>query len=196
MHADAADAPRRIAQRQQQLFLYDAFLSYDHDDRAVAYGIQRGLHRIGRRVGRLYALRVFRDSTDLSASPDLWGRVTEAMDRSRYMIAVLSPHAVASAWVNREVAYWLERRGPHQLMFVVAGGHLSWDADRARFDADLSDAALPALTMPGALPTEPFYVDVTDDAPWDPAAPLFREKVTDLAAPIHGKAKYELATST
>jgi hypothetical protein len=69
MRADAADAPQRNAQGQQQSFLYDAFLSYDHDDRAVAYGIQRGLHRIGRRVGRLHALRVFRDSTDLSASP-------------------------------------------------------------------------------------------------------------------------------
>ena len=41
---------------------------------------------------------------------------------------------------------------------------------------------------------EPFYVDVSDDAPWDPAAALFREKVTDLAAPIHGKPKYELAS--
>ena len=50
------------------------------------------------------------------------------------------------------------------------------------------------LTQPGVLPTEPFYVDVSDDAPWDPDAPVFREKVTDLAAPIHGKPKYELAS--
>ena len=54
--------------------------------------------------------------------------------------------------------------------------------------------ALPVLTTPGVLTAEPFYVDVGDDAPWDPAAPLFREKVTDLAAPIHGKPKYELAS--
>jgi hypothetical protein len=100
MRTDAADAPQLNAQVQQQSFLYDAFLSYNHDDRAVAYGIQRGLHRIARPVGRLHALRVFRDSTDLTASPDLWGKVTEAMERSRYLIVVLSPHAVASAWVN------------------------------------------------------------------------------------------------
>ena len=194
MRADAADAHQLNDPGQERSFLYDAFISYDHDDRPIAHGIQRGLHRVGRRLGRPHALRVFRDSTDLSASPDLWGKVTEAMDRSRYMIAVLSPHAVASAWVDREVAYWLERRGPDQLMFVVAGGHLNWDIDKERFDAQLSDAALPVLTKPGALPTEPFYVDVTDDAPWDPAAPLFREKVIDLAAPIHGKPKYELAS--
>ena len=59
---------------------------------------------------------------------------------------------------------------------------------------DRSDAALPVLTQPGVLPTEPLYVDASDDAPWDPAAALFREKVTDLAAPIHGKPKYELAS--
>ena len=124
MRADATDAPELNDRAQEQSFLYDAFISYDHDDRPVAHGIQRGLHRIGRRMGRLHALRVFRDSTDLSASPDLWGKVTEAMDRSRYMIVVLSPHAVASAWVNKEVAYWLEYRGPDQLLFVVAGGQL------------------------------------------------------------------------
>src|SRR5262249_6193631 len=184
MRADAAVAPQSKAPGQEKTaFLYDAFISYDHDDRPVAHGIQRGLHRVGRPMGRPHALRVFRDSTDLTASPDLWGKVTEAMDRSRYMIAVLSPRAAASAWVDREVAYWLEHRGPDQLMFVVAGGKLSWDADQARFDTQLSDAALPALTKAGALPTEPFYVDVTCDAPWDPAAALFREKVIDLAAP-------------
>ena len=102
MRADAADAHQLNDPGQERSFLYDAFISYDHDDRPIAHGIQRGLHRVGRRLGRPHALRVFRDSTDLSASPDLWGKVTEAMDRSRYMIAVLSPHAVASAWVDRK----------------------------------------------------------------------------------------------
>ena len=151
MRAYAADAPQPMAQGQQQSFLYDAFISYDHDDRAVAHGIQRGLHRIGRRVGRLYALRVFRDSTDLTASPDLWGKVTEAMDRARYLIVVLSSHAVASTWVNREVAHWLQRRGPDQLLFVVADGRLTWDESTGRFDPDRSDVALPVLTESGVL---------------------------------------------
>ena len=194
MRADATDTPAVNDRGHQQSYVYDAFLSYDHDDRAAAYGIQRGLHRIGRRVGRLHALRVFRDSTDLTASPDLWGKVTEAMDRSRYMIAVLSPNAVASKWVNKEVAHWLQQRGPDRLLFVVAGGNLAWDETAGRFDPDRSNAALPVLTQPGVLTAEPLYVDVSDDAPWDPTAPLFREKLTDLAAPIHGKPKYELAS--
>src|SRR4029077_12549971 len=60
--------------------------------------------------------------------------------------------------------------------------------------ADRSDAALPVLMEPGVLTAEPLYVDVSADAPWDPSAPTFRDKVTDLAAPIHGKSKYELAS--
>ncbi|WP_280501661.1 toll/interleukin-1 receptor domain-containing protein, partial [Nocardia farcinica] len=172
---------------------YDAFISYAHADRPIAAGIQKGLHRIGRRVGRLHALRVFRDATDLTASPDLWGRVSDAMDRARYLIVVLSPHSARSGWVNKEVGHWLRERGPDRLLFVLADGHLTWDETARRLDPGHSDVALPVLTEPGSLPTEPFYVDVTEDAPWDPAAPLFREKVTDLAAPIHGKPKYELA---
>ena len=63
---------------------YDAFLSYTHRDRPVASGIQKGLHQIGRRLGQLRALRVFRDDTNLEVSPDLWGKITEAMDRARF----------------------------------------------------------------------------------------------------------------
>ncbi|MET9210571.1 MULTISPECIES: TIR domain-containing protein [unclassified Nocardia] len=185
----AADPPPKQASPPT----YDAFLSYSHADRAIAAGIQRGLHRIGRRVGRLHALRVFRDATDLTASPDLWGKVAEAMDQARYCIVVLSPHSAASEWVDREIAYWLRTRGPEHLLFVVAGGQVKWDRELHRFDPDRSTVALPVLTEPGALPTEPLYVDVTEDAPWDPRAALFREKLTDLAAPIHGKPKYELA---
>ena len=127
MRADTADAPELNDRGQGASFTYDAFLSYNHQDGAVAAGIQKGLHRIGRRMGQLNALRVFRDSTDLAANPDLWGKVTDAMDRSRYLIVVLSPRAAASEWVNKEVAYWLQRRGPDQLLIVLAEGHLHWD---------------------------------------------------------------------
>ena len=134
MRADTADAPELNDRGQGASFTYDAFLSYNHQDGAVAAGIQKGLHRIGRRMGQLNALRVFRDTTDMAANPDLWGKVTDAMDRSRYLIVVLSPRAAASEWVNKEVAYWLEQRGPDQLLIVVAEGHLHWDEATERFD--------------------------------------------------------------
>ena len=66
MRADGQAAQQLSDPQPQAGVVYDAFISYDHDDRAVAQGIQRGLHRIGKRIGQLRALRVFRDSTDLA----------------------------------------------------------------------------------------------------------------------------------
>ena len=69
--SEATQAAESPASGQVEPLDYDAFLSYTHRDRPVVSGIQKGLHRIGRRLGRLRALRVFRDDTDLAASPDL-----------------------------------------------------------------------------------------------------------------------------
>ncbi len=191
---EATRAVEPPAPEQDKPLDYDAFLSYTHRDRAVVSGIQKGLHHIGRRLGQLRALRVFRDDTDLTASPDLWGRITDALDRSRFLIVTLSPQAAQSHWVNQEVGYWLQHRGREQLLLVVAAGHLQWDEASERFDPGVSDAALPVLTQPGSLPAEPLFVDVSADAPWDYRAPVFRDKVTALAAPIHGKPKDQLAS--
>jgi hypothetical protein len=76
--SDAMQVPAPLVGRVGE---YDAFLSYTHRDRPVASGIQKGLHQIGRRLGQLRALRVFRDDTNLEVSPDLWGKITESLDR-------------------------------------------------------------------------------------------------------------------
>ena len=77
---------------------------------------------------------------------------------------------------------------------MLAGGQLSWDESQERFDPQASDAAPPVLTEPDALPAEPFYIDVSADAPWDPRSAVLWEKITALAAPIHGKPKDQLAS--
>jgi WD40 repeat protein len=188
------DHPDPLAGVSTASYTYDAFLSYSRHDAAVAEGIQKGLHRIARRTGRLHALRVFRDKTDLTASPSLLGKITDALDRSRYLIVVLSPHAAASEWVNKEVEYWLEHRGPEQILLALADGQLQWEDETRRFDPDRSTAIVPVLRESGVLATEPIYVDVSGDSPWDFDEPRFRDRVTELAAPIHGKSKYDLAS--
>ncbi len=74
MSADSAVAAEPPTRGQGASFTYDAFLSYNHHDGAVAAGIQKGLHRIGRRMGQLNALRVFRDTTDMAANPEPVGQ--------------------------------------------------------------------------------------------------------------------------
>lgn len=173
---------------------YDAFLSYSRADAPVAEGIQKGLHKVGRKMGRLHALRVFRDKTDLTASSSLWDKIRGALDCSRYLVVVLSPNSASSEWVNKEVDYWLTHRGRDNLLLVLADGTVVWDGTNGRFDPSASTAALPALAEPDALGDEPIYIDVSEDDPWDTGNPVFRDKVTDIAAPIHGKTKYELAS--
>lgn len=173
---------------------YDAFLSYTRADRVLVAAIQKALKRIGRRPGQLRALHVFRDDTDLTVSPDLWGKLAENLDRARFLIVVLSPPAARSPWVNQEVAHWLAHRGPDRLMMVLADGTLHWEPTLQCFDPTRSTAALPVLATPGALPGHPVYLDVSGDAPWDLHSPVFREKITALAAPVHGKPKDQLAS--
>ena len=160
----AGGSPAAVPERRMQ---YDAFLSYAHRDNDVTSAIQKGLHQIGRRVGQLRALRVFRDTTNLEANPDLWAKISEALGGSRFMIVVLSPQSAASHWVDEEVNYWLKHHGHENLMLVLAEGQLQWDAKEARFDPEHSSAAPPAMTKPGSLPFEPLYIDVSGDAPWD-----------------------------
>ena len=42
------------------------------------------------------------------------------------------------------------------------------------------------------MAAEPLYIDVSGDAPWDVRDRTFRDKLTSLAAPIHGKPKDQL----
>ncbi len=165
---------------------FDAFIAAAASERHVANGITKGLRHIGRRPGRLRALRVYTPAADDSES-------TGALDRSRYVIAVLSPAAASSARVDGQLAHWLQRHQLDRLLLVLADGQLLWDPEHRRFDPSTSDAAPAALTQHGSLPDEPFYIDVSGDAPWDPGEPVFRDKVTSLAAPLHGKPKDQLA---
>jgi hypothetical protein len=69
---------------------YHAFRSYAHRDMQVTTAIQKGPHRIGRRLGQLRALRIFRHDMNLTASPDLSGKITDALDHSRFMIGEIT----------------------------------------------------------------------------------------------------------
>ncbi len=171
---------------------YDAFLSYSHHDRLPVQGLHKALERIARPLGKRQALRVFRDDTDLTASPDLWGGVVQAMDQARYFVLVMSPRSKTSVWVNRELEHWLRARGPETLLLVLAQGRVYWHQGRQAFVPEYSDAAPEALTRPGVLRREPAYLDVSQYGPWDPRSPAFRAQVTGLAAAIRQVSRRDL----
>jgi hypothetical protein len=90
--------PRGLAEKP-----YGAFLLYSHAaDSHVAASLQHGLQTIAKPWHRLRSIRVFRDASDLSATPGLWPALTQALNGSKYVVLLASPAAASSAWVSRD----------------------------------------------------------------------------------------------
>lgn len=107
---------------------YIAFISYRHCplDIAVAervqqqlerYRIPRDLRREGTGLGR-----VFRDREELPLTSDLTSDIYEALDHSRFLIVVCTPETPKSAWVGREIEYFIRRHGRERVLTVLADG--------------------------------------------------------------------------
>jgi hypothetical protein len=70
---------------------YDAFISYSHAlDNALAPALQNGLEQFAKPWYRPRALRVFRDTTSLSANPGLWSSIEKALASSTWLVLVAS----------------------------------------------------------------------------------------------------------
>jgi WD40 repeat protein len=182
--------------------VFDAFLSYSHAaDGRLAPKVQAGLHRLARPLFRPRALRVFRDETGLSATPELWPSIERVLDRSRYFILMASPDAARSRWVGEEIGYWLakspaakEGKAAERFLIVLSGGEIRWDDALGGFD-DEQTTALPAALRRGVFAHEPLWVDMRGASTQDDLSlhnASFRGKVADLAATLHGKSKDEL----
>src|SRR6266480_6020386 len=107
---------------------YDAFISYSHaKDKPTAAALQSIVQKLGKPWYKRRALRVFRDDTSLSATPNLWPSIEHALAQSRFLILLASPEAATSPWVNKEVAFWLEHKSADTLFVAVTDGELAWD---------------------------------------------------------------------
>src|SRR5215469_10464673 len=138
--------------------LYKAFISYSHAaDGKLAPAIQRGLHRFGRSWYQGRAIRVFRDETNLSASPGLWSSIEAALKESEYFLVLISPEAALSKWVCKEVEYWISHRSADTILFILTDGNIVWDAERGDFDWSLSTVPAPLRKL---YREEPNWVDL------------------------------------
>jgi tetratricopeptide (TPR) repeat protein len=171
---------------------YNAFVSYSHTaDKPIAAALQSAIQKLGKPWYRRRALRVFRDDTSLSATPHLWPTIEQALAESHFLILLASPEAAASQWVNKEVAYWLERKSAETLLIALTSGTLAWDNAIQDFGWHGDTPLPPALK--GRFPSEPRWVDLTayrDGANKRDAK--FTELAADFAAAIRGVPKEDL----
>jgi hypothetical protein len=171
---------------------YDAFISYSHaKDKPIAAALQSVVQKLGKPWYRRRALRVFRDDTSLSATPELWPSIERALGESRFFILLASPEAAASKWVNKEVAHWLDHNSIDTLLIGVTDGELAWDEAVGDFGWREGMPLPPVLA--GRFVSEPKWVDLRayrDGA--DPRNAKFIELGADFAAAIHGTPKEDL----
>jgi hypothetical protein len=175
-----------LVPRSRAMALYDAFISYSHSkDKPIAAALQAKVQTLGKPWYRRRALRVFRDDTSLSATPSLWPSIEEALGQSRFLILLASPEAAASPWVGKEVAFWLEHKGPGTLLIALTDGELVWDNAAGDFRGGEGGPLPPALA--GRFAAEPKWVDLCAyRAGADPRDDRFTELAADFAAAIHG----------
>ncbi len=181
MDETAADSGDRRA--------YDGFMSYSHAaDGLLAPRLQSALQRFARPWWKRRTMRIFRDESSLSANPDLWNSISEALDASDWFVLLLSPDAARSDWVNQEIQYWVNNRDPKRILPVVTDGRFGWA------DGEVTgDAVPPALH--GVFPDEPRWVDLRfarSQEQLDLKNPTFSAAVADIASAIRGIPKDEL----
>ena len=170
---------------------YKAFISYSHQaDAALAPALQKGLSKFTKPWYRLRALRIFRDQTNLALAPGLWAEIEKSLISSEYLLVLASPEAARSKWIDREIGWWLEQRGPANLLIVLTEGTLTWDEQAGEFCREKSTALNPRLA--DAFQQEPLWLDLR----WSKTADnlslrngLFKDAVADIAATLQGVPK-------
>jgi WD40 repeat protein len=112
---------------------YWAFISYSHTDKEWGDWLHKALETyhvprrlIGResRAGTIPArlFPIFRDREELPVSADLSSNINEALQGSRYLIVVCSPHSAQSRWVAEEIKQFKTlHREECVLALIVAG---------------------------------------------------------------------------
>lgn len=162
---------------------YDAFISYSHvHDRVLGPALQSALERFAKPWYRVRALRVFLDSANLTASPELWGSIENALDSSAWFVLLASADAAKSPWVDREVRWWIEHRPLARLLVVATGPGLSWDSQAS----DWADEAPVPPALRGVLPGEPSWVSLEGTRPGRGGRLIPAERLASVAAPIRG----------
>lgn len=137
---------------------YWAFISYSHRDEAWARWLQHGIetYRVPKALvrGEIPARLnpVFRDRDELAGASDLSAQIQKALEDSRYLVVLCSPHSARSPYVNQEIRSFGR---PDRVLSLIV-------------DGEPAEAFPPALTEI----SEPIAADARDGKDGKPAALL------------------------
>ncbi|MCR5672686.1 MAG: TIR domain-containing protein [Lachnospiraceae bacterium] len=109
---------------------YSAFISYKHapEDNIVAEAVHKGLerfhipHKIRKKTGIKRINRIFRDKDELPITSDLSDSISNALTDAKYLIVICSTNTKESAWVPREIEYFLRNHSKRDIFTVLVNG--------------------------------------------------------------------------
>jgi hypothetical protein len=173
---------------------FKGFISYSHAaDGKLAPAVQRALHHIAKPWYRLRTMRIFRDQTNLAATPGLWSSIESALRDSEFFLFMASPKAAESHWVQKEVSWWLTNRSAQTFLIVLTDGEIAWDDKKQQFDW-AATTALPAQ-LSNVFTEEPLHTDLRWAREADQLSvrhSKFRAAILDVAATLLKRPKDEL----
>jgi tetratricopeptide (TPR) repeat protein len=149
-------------------FKYRAFLSYSHRDKAWADWLHVALEKfridpdlVGRAspAGAVprHLRPIFRDREDFSAGHSLTEQTLAALAGSQFLIAICSPNAAKSHYVNEEIRHFKAIGRGAQVIAIIVGGEPG-DAEQECFPPALRVKIAPDGT-PTDEPEEPIAAD-------------------------------------
>ncbi len=174
-------------------FIYDAFISHRHlpHDRAVAERLQKLLEEYKPPINGRYAeagrmLRVFRDESDLPANGVLGTDIKLALQKSAFLIVVLTGETSKSRWLMEEISYYkaIHRGRIDHILLIMADG-----MGKDKIPEELRTEV--RLVVDNGIPREqkvnaaPFILDISSSNSQGALKRLSKDFLK-LAAPIHG----------
>jgi len=163
-HADDTEAGRQLA-----TWLHQTLESYEVPPELVGHTNLRG------ELVPASLFPVFRDKEELAADADLSANIRAALERSRTMIVICSPRAVASRFVEEEIRYFKELGKSDRILALIVDGEPNGLPDQEclplslRFGRPRNDG-----TVDWTVPTEPIAADIrprgTSERGWTSSA--------------------------
>ena len=136
--ADLAQLPRSVRGamlrvRRPSPQRYMAFLSYSHQDSAIADWLHESLEEFRvppQLIGRLTdqgpvpkkLAPIFRDRQELAAAADLSDEIEDAVACSRFLIVLCSPAAAKSRWIEEEISCFKRVHREDRILAAIVDG--------------------------------------------------------------------------
>lgn len=138
---------------------YKAFISYSHhEDKKFSSYLQHSLEIFSKKWYQIRRIKLFRDETNLSVTPSLWGGIEKALNQSEYFIYLASPSAAKSKWVKKEIQWWKDNKDAKKIILVLTSGSIEWNDKENSFNWNITDS-LPQ-NLNNVFTNEPLFVDM------------------------------------